>query len=709
MPGWATILVGLVVLGTSVAAPVVAGLAAPEVVRHSGPNRYATAADVSASNFQPGVERVFLATGDDFPDALAAVPIAGPRGYPLLLVRAERIPEATAQELQRLQPGSITILGGANAVSRAVLLEARDYTNGPIRRVSGASRYDTAAELVDTYVGPNPPVVYVATGVSSADSLAGGPAAAADGGPLLLVRPDRVPTSTAETLEVLQPARIVVLGGEGAVSAAVEAELAEYLDPEPETGLEAGVTRLSGANRYDTAAAIVHAAFPGLRSTTWMTTGTTFPDGLAGGVVAARDGQPLVTVRPDCVPAAVLAELERMVLEQVTVLGGTGAVSDAAAGLEPCSPGIGVRTSTIATGLDVPWDLVFTPGERVFLTERDNGRVLELEPDGDRREVVRFPHVDNDHEGGLTGLAVHPDWDPQDASTQWLYALYVHEDPANPEGRDQRVVRFHPDEQQPPDNYPYETVITGLPHDGEVSHFAGRIDFHADPAIPSDVKLWVSIGDVRDAAAAQDPHSLKGKILRYEVDGSVPEDNPIPVDELDPDGPKEPVWAMGFRDPQGMAWDDHGRMFASEFGPNSDDEVNRIVAGGNYGWPCVIGPGKPRNPAVCDHDLDDLVDPIVVRENEVASWSGASILRDASIPEWEGDLFVAALRGQRLYRVDLDDGEVQEVEELLVHQYGRLRHVTPAPDGSLWIITSNQDDNGDPAPGDDRIVRLGLP
>lgn len=682
----ACLLVSAAVLG-----PARPGRAAPEIVRHSGATRYETAAAVSASTFDPGVQRVFLATGRDFPDALAAVPVAGPAGDPLLLVGPDTVPAATAAELDRLDPASITILGGANAVSRRVLDEARQYTDGPVRRIDGATRYHTAAELVDIHFGPGVPVVYVATGTSSADSLTGGPAAAAAGGPLLLVRPDAIPEPTAATLLALDPERIVILGGTSAVGTQVEEDLADHTDGE--------VTRLAGSNRYDTAATVVHEVFPGMRATAWMTTGTTYPDGLTGGVAAASRGEPLVTVRPDCVPPSTLPELERMDLDRVTVLGGPRAVSDDAASLVACEPGLGLHTSTIASGLDVPWDLVFTPGGRTFLTERDNGRVLELHDDGSTREVISFTTVDNDHEGGLTGLAVHPAWNAGQPASQWLYALYVHEDATDPGELDQRVVRFHPD------GSGLEQVITGLPHDGGQSHFAGRIDFGPDGM------LWVSIGDVRDAEAAQDPHSLKGKILRYEPDGTVPADNPIPVDPLDPDGAREPVWAMGFRDPQGMAWDDAGRMYASEFGPNQDDEVNLVVAGGNYGWPCVTGTNRPQSPWAseppCQQAGPDFEPAIVVRQPPVASWSGASVLSGGAIPAWEGDLFVAALRGQRLYRVDLEDGLVQDVEELLVGQYGRLRHVTPAPDGSLWLVTSNQDDNGAPVPGDDRIIRLG--
>ena len=164
-------------------------------------------------------------------------------------------------------------------------------------------------------------------------------------------------------------------------------------------------------------------------------------------------------------------------------------------------------------------------------------------------------------------------------------------------------------------------------------------------------------------------------------DGGVPADNPF-------EG--SPVWSYGHRNPQGLAWDAAGRLFASEFGPDRDDEVNLIREGENYGWPVVTGmAGDPR-----------FVDPVFVRQPPEAAWSGDAILSGSAIPQWEGDLFVGAQRGQRLYRVDLEGGEVAGSEQLLEGEYGRIRTPAQAPDGSLWLLTSN-------GGGEDRIVRLG--
>ncbi|MDP8970075.1 MAG: PQQ-dependent sugar dehydrogenase, partial [Actinomycetota bacterium] len=370
----------------------------------------------------------------------------------------------------------------------------------------------------------------------------------------------------------------------------------------------------------------------------------------------------VLLVRPGCVPAAVRAELQRLTPERLVILGGPAAVSEAVERLTPCA---GPReVSVIATGLQAPWDIVFVPGGRAYLTERDTGRLLVREPDGAVREVQRF-EVDNDGEGGLLGLAASPGF----AQDGLLYAFMT-------TASDNRLLRFRPGE-------PGQPILTGLP--AASYHDAGRIDFGPDGM------LYVTTGDAGVPSRSQDPGSLAGKVLRLTADGGVPPDNPLPG---------SPVYALGLRDPQGLAWDAAGRLYATEFGPDRDDEVNLIVPGGNYGWPEVTGAaGDPR-----------FVDPLVVRQPREASWSGAAILLDGAVPEWEGSLFAAGLRGQRLWRFPLDDqGRVTGAEELLVGQFGRLRQVVQALDGSLWILTSNRDGRGDPVATDDRIVRIGPP
>jgi glucose/arabinose dehydrogenase len=321
-----------------------------------------------------------------------------------------------------------------------------------------------------------------------------------------------------------------------------------------------------------------------------------------------------------------------------------------------------IDVSVVASGLEAPWDVAFVGG-RTFVTERDSGRLLELREDGGIDEVQSFP-VDPAGEGGLLGLAVAPDG-------AQLYAYYT-------TTGDNRVVRFTPGEEPEP-------VLTGIPK--ARVHNGGRIAFGPDG------QLYVGTGDAGDPARSQDPDSLAGKILRLTPDGGIPDDNPTPG---------SPVYASGIRNAQGLAWDDAERLVIGELGPDVDDAVLRVTPGSDQGW----GPGTANVPA----GERPFPDPIDVRQPPEASWSGVAILQAGAIPQWEGNLFVAALRGQRLWRYALDaDGRVTEAEQLLVEQYGRLRQVRQAPDGALWVLTTNRDGRGSPTADDDRIIRLGPP
>ena len=322
----------------------------------------------------------------------------------------------------------------------------------------------------------------------------------------------------------------------------------------------------------------------------------------------------------------------------------------------------GLQVTTVARDLQAPWEVAFA-ADRVFVTERDTGRVIEL-VDGQPVEIRHFD-VNRAHEGGLLGLAPSPQFD-DDRS---LYAYMTTDE-------DNRVIRFSVDD---PDNA--QVILSGIP--SAAIHNGGRIAFGPDG------HLWIATGDAGEPNLSQDPDSLAGKILRITADGEVPQDNPFD---------DSPVWALGLRNVQGLAWDGDGQLYATEFGPDVDDEVNRIVAGQNYGWPDVTGRA----------DQPSYADPLFVRQPPEASWSGATFLVDGSIDAWEGNLFVAALRGNRLWRLELSDDGQQVVDtEQLLTQWGRLRQAVQAPDGSLWVLTNNRDGRGNPAEGDDRILRIG--
>jgi glucose/arabinose dehydrogenase len=326
-----------------------------------------------------------------------------------------------------------------------------------------------------------------------------------------------------------------------------------------------------------------------------------------------------------------------------------------------------VERSVIATDLEVPWGFAFLPDGDALFTERDSGRLLRMGAGGNIEEVQTLP-TRGYGEGGSLGLAVSPNYEEDG----YIYAYYTTD-------QDNRVVRFRLGEEPEP-------VLTGIPFNSY--HDGGRISFGPDGM------LYVATGDAGDPWSSQDRGSLGGKILRLTPDGDVPGDNPFP---------NSLVYSYGHRNVEGLAWDAEGRLYASEFGLDTYDEVNLIRPGANYGWPEFEGDGGEEAEAA------GYVNPVTTWTTDEASPSGAEILKDGGIPRWEGDLFVAALRGQRLWRLELGpDGQVVGREELLRDEIGRIRNVVQAPDGSLWVTTSNLDGRGTPEPRDDRILRLAL-
>jgi putative cell wall-binding protein len=299
------------------------GLAPGNVTRLAGADRFGTAAAVSAAHFAPGVPVAYVATGDNFPDALAAGPAAAHRGSPVLLVRSNRIPEPTATELARLRPQTIRVIGGAGVVSDGVLAALGGYaTTGTVTRLAGLSRYGTAAAVSADAFAPGVPVAYIATGKNYPDALAGVAAAGATDGPILLTEPNALPAETAAELGRLRPGRIVVLGGPGVVLDGLLPALQAYT--------VGTVTRLAGIDRYATSVAVSTGTFSSA-STVFVATGASFPDALGGGPVAGGLPGPLLLVKPTAVPPSVAAELGRLGAERVVIFGGPGAVSSGVA------------------------------------------------------------------------------------------------------------------------------------------------------------------------------------------------------------------------------------------------------------------------------------------------------------------------------------------------------------------------------------------
>ncbi|MFD4429697.1 PQQ-dependent sugar dehydrogenase [Nocardia sp. NPDC058497] len=308
----------------------------------------------------------------------------------------------------------------------------------------------------------------------------------------------------------------------------------------------------------------------------------------------------------------------------------------------------------VARGIDVPWGLAFLPDGTALVAERDSGRILRVAPGREPELFAELPGVVARGEGGLLGLAVAPDYD----RTRYVYAYFTAED-------DNRIVRFRPGE-------PVEVIFDGIAKAG--NHNGGRIAFGPDGM------LYVGTGDAGRSGLSQDAASPNGKILRITPDGAPAPGNPTPG---------SPVYSLGHRNVQGLAWDGSGALYAAEFGQDRVDEINLIEPGRNYGWPEVEGSGGANS---------GFTDPLLTWSTSEASPSGIAIAGNT--------LYVAALRGERLWTATVSNGSATNPRDVLRDSYGRLRTVTVAPDGALWLTTSNTDGRGDLRDGDDHILRF---
>ena len=284
--------------------------------RVAGPNRYATAAAISERFFEPGVDVAFVAEGRGFADALAASGAAGTQDAPVLLTAEDDLPNETRDELARLDPGRVVILGGPAVVGPAIE-SALEPLAGEVDRIAGGNRYETAAAVAVEFFD-DASTVYVATGRNFPDALGGGAAAAAGGHPLLLSEPDTLPASTRTQLERLAPERVVILGGQAAVDGVVESQI---------RGLGLAVDRISGADRYETALAVADDAFD-TTGTVLVATGASAPDALAGAAAAGQTNGPVLLTRADRLPAGLSAGITALSPGDVLVLGGPAAVSN---------------------------------------------------------------------------------------------------------------------------------------------------------------------------------------------------------------------------------------------------------------------------------------------------------------------------------------------------------------------------------------------
>ena len=325
--------------------------------------------------------------------------------------------------------------------------------------------------------------------------------------------------------------------------------------------------------------------------------------------------------------------------------------SDTRTGGATASPTGQVRE--LGTGLDAPWGLIELADGSFLISERDSARIVHLD-NGRIAELRTLSDADPGGEGGLLGLAISPD-------SRTVVAYYTAQE-------DNRVVTMSWDGRALGEP---SVIVSGIPKGGV--HDGGRM------AAGPDGNLYIGTGDSGDSSYAQDKESLGGKILRVSFTGE-----PVPGNPFDNE-----VFSYGHRNVQGLAFDDAGRLWASEFGTQSWDELNLITEGGNYGWPMVEGSSENK----------DLINPKVVWQTSEASPSGLAY--------WRGDLWMAGLRGERLWQIPLEGTTTGEAQAHFVGTYGRLRTVLASADGSsLFLTTSNTDGRGEVRQRDDRLLQV---
>jgi glucose/arabinose dehydrogenase len=319
--------------------------------------------------------------------------------------------------------------------------------------------------------------------------------------------------------------------------------------------------------------------------------------------------------------------------------------------------------SIVGQKLLVPWSLAFSDDGRGFFTERV-GIIRSLSPNNTvSSDPVAYIRVDQIEEGGLLGLALHPNFTSN-------HKMYIYHTYSNASGIFNKVLLLIENKNKIVDS---RTLIDGIP--GGKFHDGGRINFGPDR------KLYISTGDAGKPELAQDRNSLAGKIIRLNDDGTIPHDNPFP---------NSPVYAYGLRNVQGLTWDpETKKMYAADHGSTGNDEINVITPGSNYGWPyeeCSSG--------------EKYVKPLVCFNPAIAP-SGITIVHSNKLG-YKDSLILATLKGSQLRSINLTTGEQNNI----LLGYGRLRDVVEAPDGSLYVLTSNTDGRGIVQENDDKILRI---
>lgn len=333
-----------------------------------------------------------------------------------------------------------------------------------------------------------------------------------------------------------------------------------------------------------------------------------------------------------------------------------------------------LKMRVVATNLGVPWEILWGPDNQIWMTERQ-GKVSRLNPEtGDVATIATIPEVDDGGEAGLLGMALHPDF----PTVPQVFLAYTYKEGPS---RKVRVSRYIYQGTTLTDPF---TVVEGI--QGAGIHDGCRLLFAPDKT------LLITTGDAADQSLPQKHSSLNGKVLRLNTDGTIPADNPWPGSAL---------FSTGHRNPQGLTFGPQGKLYSSEHGPDEDDEVNIIQPGRNFGWPNIHGYcDKPQEKQFCEDS--SVVEPIAAWTPTLAV-CGMEYYNQNAIFEWKNSLLLTTLKASRLVQLKLsaDGSSVVETKEFLVNKYGRLRDVCVAPDGRVFISTSNADNN-------DKVIEIKL-
>lgn len=327
-----------------------------------------------------------------------------------------------------------------------------------------------------------------------------------------------------------------------------------------------------------------------------------------------------------------------------------------------------LKDSVIASNLSYPWEILWGPDDHIWMTER-GGKISRLNPaTGTVTPVITIAEVVSNGEGGLLGMALHPDF----SASPHVFVVYNY----NSSGYKEKVVRY---------TYNGTTLTNPVTI---IENIAASSIHNGSRLLIVNDKLLITTGDANNQPLAQNEASPNGKILRLNLDGSIPADNPVAGN---------PYWSMGHRNPQGLVFANN-ILYSSEHGPTTDDEINIIEKGRNYGWPAVHGfCNEPGEQSACLSD--NVAQPVTAWTPTIAT-CGLDYYNHDEIPQWENSLLMATLKNQRLYQLKLgnDLTSINNTNEYFSNKYGRLRDICISPGGKVYICTSNG--------GNDKVIEI---